>query len=413
MSGPGAARPPAEPRTFAEALAAVTAARHPDDLFPPAGRPGGARPTRTADATPTDPGARTVRGAPTAPGGPIRPGDAGRPDEAAAAARRYRRLARLLHPDGAPAAQRAAADEAFVALGRLWHLHLSAGAPLAEEPELTTARHHHRLGPTLATGDIAVLRSARSRPRRTHDGPAFDAVIKIPGASADNDLMEREATALTRLATHGDPRHRAYTPTLLDSFHHRDAADPGEEPRLVNALDRLDGFHPLTDVRDAHPGGLDPRDAAWIWRRLLVALGHAHRAGVRHGAVLPEHVLIHPAQHGLVLVDWCYATTGRYTPAPALVERHRAWYPPEIPARRPVTEATDIHLASRCVEYLMGEQAPKALRAFVAGCTLPAEARRPHDAWKLLAELDDLLERLFGPRTFRPLRLPPRPAAAS
>ncbi len=277
---------------------------------------------------------------------------------------------------------------------------------------MTTARHRYTLGPTLATGDIAVLRTARCEPRPAHTGPALDAVLKIPRAAADNDLMEREAEALARLTSHGDRRHHAYAPTLLGSFRHHEAADPAAEPRRVNALVRLDGFHPLTDVHQAYPDGLDPRDAAWIWRRLLVALGYAHRAGVRHGAVLPEHVLVHPAQHGLVLLDWCYSGTGGYVPAPALVERHRDWYPPEVTARRPVTEATDIHLASRCVEHLMGEQAPKALRAFIAGCTLPAEARRPHDAWKLLAELDELLERLFGPRTFRPFRLPPRGATA-
>ncbi|GHH75153.1 hypothetical protein GCM10018781_43380 [Kitasatospora indigofera] len=363
MSGPRAARPPAGARTFAEALAAVGAARGPEDVFPA---------------------------------------------EQTAAARRYRRLARLLHPDTAPEAHRDEAGVAFAALALLWQLHQGGGAPTAD-PVLTTTRHLYRLGPTVATGDIAVLRAARCEPRPAYRGPSLDAVLKIPRAAADNDLLEREATALTRLTTHGDGRHHAYAPTLLESFRHHDEADPGAEPRRVNALVRLDGFHPLTDVHHAHPEGLDPRDAAWIWRRLLVALGYAHRAGVRHGAVLPEHVLIHPAQHGLVLVDWCYAGTGEHSPAPALVERHRAWYPPEVPARRPVTEATDIHLASRCVEQLMGERAPKALCAFIAGCTLPAEARRPHDAWRLLAELDDVLERLYGPRTFRPFRLPPRP----
>ena len=33
-----------------------------------------------------------------------------------------------------------------------------------------------------------------------------------------------------------------------------------------------------------------------MWRRLLVAVGAAHRAGVIHGAVLPEHVMIHPPE---------------------------------------------------------------------------------------------------------------------
>ncbi|MFD9129308.1 molecular chaperone DnaJ [Kitasatospora sp. NPDC059571] len=349
---PHATGPAATPRTFDEALAAVTRARGPADLLP-----------------------------------------ADRAD----AARRYRRLARLLHPDTAPPARRTEAAAAFVRLGRLWADH--AGTAAATDDTLRTDGHTYRLGPVTAVGDIAVLRSATTAEGR-------EVLLKIPRSPSDNDLIDAEATALTRLARHGDPRFRAYTPTLVETFRHHDTADPAAAPRQINVLARTPGLRPLTDVQSAHPDGLDPRDAAWIWRRLLVALGRAHRAGVRHGAVLPEHVLIHPADHGLVLVDWCYAGTGPHTPATALVERHRALYPPEVAARRPVTEATDIHLATRCIEQLMGPRAPRPMRAFIAGCTLPAEARRPHDAWRLLAELDELLHRLYGPRTFRPFHLP-------
>jgi hypothetical protein len=178
-------------------------------------------------------------------------------------------------------------------------------------------------------------------------------------------------------------------------------------------LRRIEGLRPLTELLTARPDGLDPRDAAWIWRRLLVALGHAHRAGVRHGAVLPEHILVDPDpdpdrgpdRDGLVLVDWCYSVSGAPAPLPALVERHRHRYPAEVTERRPATEATDIHLASLCLAELMGAQAPRPLLAFIRGCTLPSERQRPHDAWKLLAELDELLERLYGPRALRPLHL--------
>ena len=59
----------------------------------------------------------------------------------------------------------------------------------------------------------------------------------------------------------------------------------------------------LAQVHAAYPRGLDPRDAAWMWRRLLVALGTVHAAGVVHGAVLPDHVLIHPDLHD-TLIGW-------------------------------------------------------------------------------------------------------------
>jgi serine/threonine protein kinase len=142
-----------------------------------------------------------------------------------------------------------------------------------------------------------------------------------------------------------------------------------------------------------------------MWRRLLVALGHAHRCGVVHGAVLPEHVLIEPAEHGLTLVDWCYSTApgGK---VPALVERYRDWYPPEVPAGQPVGPGTDIYLAGECMRRLMGRRAHPRLLAFARGCALPQLRRRPSDAWRLLGEFDELIEELYGPRKFRPFALP-------
>jgi hypothetical protein len=141
-----------------------------------------------------------------------------------------------------------------------------------------------------------------------------------------------------------------------------------------------------------------------MWRRLLTALGWAHEAGVVHGAVLPEHVLIHPAEHGVVLVDWCYAVAPGQ-PLTAVVAAHRDRYPPEALARRPVSPATDIYLATVTVQRLVGRRMPAPMRRFVAGCLYDAPRMRPQHAWQLLAELDDLLGHLYGPRRFRPFTL--------
>lgn len=345
---------PRPPRTFDDALAALDAL---DAMAAPGARPA---------AFPADP---------------------------AEAARSYRLLARLLHPDTAPPGRTAQATAAFARLTAAWRDH-----ERDREEALTGPLHRYVLGPALATGDLADLRAGRY----DHDGERHEAVLKIPRQPRDNDLMEHEADVLTRLDTVAEVRHRAYAPRLIESFRHR--ADDGTE-RRVNVLAPLTGFRTLAEVAAAHPGGLDPRDAAWMWRRLLTGLGWAHRAGLVHGAVFPEHVLIHPELHGLVLVDWCYATAIG-TDVPVLVLRHADSYPPEAAEHLPASPATDIHLASHCVRRLMGERAPGPLRAFLRGCTLPSQTARPQDAWQLLAELDDLLERLYGPRAFRPFTMP-------
>ncbi|MEV4624852.1 molecular chaperone DnaJ [Micromonospora sp. NPDC049523] len=316
------------------------------------------------------------------------PGELFRGEDAAAT---YRKLARLLHPDAVPAWRRATATVVFARLSSLWATHQGRG-----DATLTTRRHRYSLGERFATGDLANLYRVR------YDGK--EALLKLPRQPAANDLLEREATALATLRRDGDPQHRAYAPELVESFRHEDPTTGVR--RTANVLSYSPGLVPLTEVARAYPDGLDPRDVAWIWRRLLVALGWAHRAGVVHGAVLPEHVLIEPDQHGVVLVDWCYSVTTEGGSVPALVARHRDWYPPEVTNRAPATPATDIHLATGCMRWLMGSRANNALFRFTRGCTQPNPRRRPQDAWRLLGELDELLEKLYGPRRFRRLLLP-------
>jgi curved DNA-binding protein CbpA len=257
-------------------------------------------------------------------------------------ARAYRRLARLLHPDLAPGA-----EEAFKQLASLWETY-SRGQAVGP----------YRVGPPLHKGGTAVLYPA------VREGEG-EALLKVARDPSDNPLLVREAAALRKIAAEGDPRFLPYIPRLIATFRYK----AGGVVRQANVISRVpDGFVTLERVGT----GLDPRDVAWIWRRMLVAAGLAHRAGVAHGAVLPRHVLVHPVDHGLVLVDWCRS------------ERF--------------DERADIAGLTKVVEHLIGD-CPRPMRAFIRGC-LP---RPPSDAWALLRELDGLLDTLYGPRTYRPL----------
>ncbi|HEV7707126.1 MAG TPA: serine/threonine protein kinase [Asanoa sp.] len=294
--------------------------------------------------------------------------------------RGYLRLAAVLHPDRVAPAAKAAATEAFITLTNRWR---ARG---------TVAFGRYRVGAVAHAGDLANLYAL-----------GRGLFLKQPRRPANNDLMDREAHALSRIAAAGDPRYLPYVPRLVDAFRHR---DPGTgEERRVNVLGSVPQLRSVADLIRTRPDGLDPRDAAWIWRRLLVALGLAHRAGVVHGAVLPEHILVETADHGVVLVDWCYAVVDRLDHVPAVVPGYADWYPPEVHKRQPPGPGTDIAMAARSMTALMGSYAPAALLAFAKGCAQPSPRHRPDDAWRLLAELDDLLERLYGARKFRPLHL--------
>jgi hypothetical protein len=278
----------------------------------------------------------------------------------------HRVLARLTHPDTHP-------DQAgdFARLSDLW------------------AGYGHP-GPDVIHGDIADL---------FEQEPGL--LAKYPLRDKDNDLMAAEASALRKLR---DSTYPDFFPELVSSVRQKDPATG--VMRRVNTLRVLGGFYDLAAVAREYPAGLHPRDAAWMWRRILWAVATAHDAGLVHGAVLPEHVMVHPQQHGLALADWCYSVPAGGKVA-VIVERYRDWYPPEITGREPVTAATDIFMTARLMLHMMGPGAPvQQLRSFAKGCMFTSQQKRPQNAWALLNEFDDLLERLFGPPEFHEFTMP-------
>ncbi len=314
--------------------------------------------------------------------------------DSTAANRIYRELAKLVHPDRVTGPDAVRANAVFEQLNALWTRFSGPTVTIASK------RHNYTVGSIVARGDLANLYGATiSDPTATHS----DVVLKVGRDPQCNDLLAAEAHALKRIATRGDEKYRGYVPTLLESFTYREPVTGID--RKANVLVRAEGFVSLAEVRTAYPDGLDPRDAAWMWRRLLVALGYAHQAGVIHGAVLPEHVLIHPAEHGLMLIDWCYSAIDGGL-IPALVPGYTGWYPREVANGERPGPGTDIFLATGCIVALVGDRMPDALARFARGCTLAPLTARPDDAWKLLAELDEVLQKLYGKRVFRPFTMP-------
>lgn len=329
-------------------------------------------------------------------------GPPGADEQAARAAQQlYRQLVRALYPDLVPSVQRDEATKATAELNRLYDEWRRLAGQTGSGWTVATRRRSYRVDGPPIRGDIANLYRASWE----QDGQPISGLLKMPRRPADSDLARQEASALRALQK-GDLEFADYVPGLVDSFRHRDSGSGRQ--RQVNVLAEVPEAVTLADVLRAFPGGLDPRDAAWMWRRLLVAVGLATRSELVHLAVIPENVLIVPESHGLVLLDWCYsvAVGGK---ASAWVGGWRQLYPPEVLAGQPVSPATDIYMATRLMGLLMGAGAPAAMRGFVAGCTLAQPGRRPQDAWELLRELDELLVMLYGPRKFRPFRMPAVP----
>lgn len=54
----------------------------------------------------------------------------------------------------------------------------------------------------------------------------------------------------------------------------------------------------------SHGGAVDARHVVWMWRRVLDILGFVHEQGWCHGRVSPDHWLVQPRDHGILLTGW-------------------------------------------------------------------------------------------------------------
>jgi hypothetical protein len=349
---------------------------------------------------------------------PVRPQDLFGEDSTFEEAQKiYRQLALETHPDRLPMdaseEELAEATAAFMQVTAMWRIARDMFDRNAwAEPGLSgltvkSKKREHLIGVRLERGDIADIYSCGA------------GVIKIARSPRDGDLMRREVTAIKKIRRDADLENHVYLPRLIDALRIKDSSRVERQANvfdgmLVNRPENGGQWATLADVIAAYPNGIDPRDAAWIWRRLLVAIGIAHDAGIVHHAVFPEHVMILPPEHGIVLVDWCYSAELGSAPV-AVVPRYREWYPEEVTAKEPSLTETDIALAARTMIAAMGGDpvsgtlpvsVPRGMRSYFRACTLKYASQRPGDARRLTESFDDLIEKLWGPRRFREFVLP-------
>ena len=313
-------------------------------------------------------------------------------DEAAAS---YKRWAHVCHPDRFPTGS-VAAKWAAALFKRLGHWKtLAQSSPQS----ITSPCRTYTIKRSLGTGDLCDVHYAVSGDEGY--------VLKVPRVAGVNNLLAKEREVLEQLIEQsGDDLYATYFPQPVETFRADD--------RRINACRWRDGFHTAQRILECHPGGLDGRHLAWMFKRVLEAIGYAHRQGWIHGAVLPPHLMFHAENHGLQLLDWMHAARRRQhlVVAPAAF---KSWYPPECQLRRAVTPSVDIYLAAKSLVYLSGgdplsnaipNRIPAAIQRFLHGCLLESPNMRPQDAWLLHDEFTQLLEDVYGPPKYHQLDMP-------
>lgn len=325
----------------------------------------------------------------------------------------YRHLAKVTHPDLYAGSDASLAQETFKRLAFFWEQaqkKLNTGAYGIIEPpkaETLTIKSKSREYTLI---DDPVQRDFANLYRTTYEsaGTTLPAYFKIVRDPSDNDLLENEARLLKLLSEgEGFDKFKFYFPNLVDSFIFRDKADP--RPRQVNVLSTInDEVYSLEEIKKAYPGGVDPKDIAWIYRRLLVGLGFAHVNGIIHGVIVPSNVFIQPEKHGLIITEWSF---GVHDPKNSgeriqtINAEFESFYPKEVLKKDLPSSSTDIFMAAKCMSYLVNPS-DRHINQFLEGCTLTSPIQRPQNAWELKEEFDGLIERLWGPRSFRPFSIP-------
>jgi serine/threonine protein kinase len=328
----------------------------------------------------------------------------------------YRRFAIIAHVDkyDRPDEKRIA----HVAFTKLGELHRQAidkieagtyGTKIAPPkknltpPSMRSKKGLYVIKSGLAAGDLSNVYVGEFDDGHKRTTPV---IIKIAKQHGFNDLLEVEAKALQRLnkAAAGTISYKQFIPTLIDNF--SVTIPPDNAARWVNVVEATEGFRSLEEIRHQYPDGVDPRHFVWIFNRLLTILSFTHSQGIVHGAVLPNHVLVHPVTHAIHLVDWCFSVAKGST-IRAMSTVYVDWYPPEVKEKRVASSATDIFMAAKCMLDLIGSRRgvhPKFKR-LLESCLIKNPLRRPTSAWELYQEMGVIAEELYGARKYVKLEM--------
>lgn len=148
-----------------------------------------------------------------------------------------------------------------------------------------------------STAEVLLAERMGAQPQRV--------VLKLAHADAAPGRLQHEAQILQRLQALQHPGAAYFSQRLPQAVACGKTEGASGHERQALVLRNASGFWgSLEAVRRNYPNGIDPRHATWIWRRVLEVLGFIHEAGWAHGALAPEHLLVHPGDHGILIIGW-------------------------------------------------------------------------------------------------------------
>lgn len=295
----------------------------------------------------------------------------------------YKKLARKCHPDMFQSTtDKERAEKAFVHLAGLKNK-TNSTSPTGV---IKTKKHEYHLGNVVSTNEVFTNYKA------TYDAGHESASLAFLKSPKDTDLAESYSSSLKKLKEVPE-KYRAFYPSLLENFRYKNPST--HKDHSVIATKDIEGFQPLSNVLSVYPNGIGGRDVAWIFRRMLVAVGNAHDIGLVHGAPTLDAFLINAELHGIILSEWQYSTEVGSS-LKAVPQNYKNIYPDYALQKESVSGRLDTYILAETASALLANNEPRQLFAFFKGCKL---SNTPN-ASVLLADFDKLLLRIYGKPKF-------------
>lgn len=270
--------------------------------------------------------------------------------------------------------------------------------------------HRYALLGRIAQGESTDVFWARRDGRLTER-----VLIKFLRADGDEDLLENERRVLEVLdksRIQGTPYFLPLLPQRVDDGIARIGKNGNEGERPACVTRWRSGFvHSMDDVFATYSSGIAPEASVWMWKRMLEFLGWLHKNSFVHGAILPQHILVHARDHGVVFVGWSAATAiGK--PLSVANSNLREYYPESVWQGAPASIKIDLTMSARVLLKALGgsvERAPSRVPQSLARLLerhARGETQHYEDAWTIRDELDNAARQAFGPPKFIPFSMP-------
>lgn len=238
------------------------------------------------------------------------------------------------------------------------------------------------------------------------DAKGKQRLIKIAKSSAHNEALERELRVIKFYQS--DPKLKdvgRYLPAVKDSL--------VVDGRLVIVMRYIPDVLDVETIVQAHHGLMDPRDVAWVSRRVIAQVIAAEMGGLVHASILPPHVLVNRASHNPLHIGWAHALDPRNERVKTIVTAYREFYPPEVFKRRRPDCRTDIFMAGKTIAYMLGgdptnftipHSVPDRLVEIVTRCTQEDPEARFQSGGEAMQALTKVVRDLWG-EEFRELEV--------